>query len=145
MFNILHSVNIFTFISLLLPPVPMPLVGKKKGFFSRRNKNKTQSRLRPANRDVLGGFCYVPAKTVSKIYRKHLAESTGRSRGHREVQGRYTLGLCNWLSTPGYRKWLRDSRRWEGKHTAVGGLADPSGVFHWEFLRLAYLFPSACA
>lgn len=45
----------------------------------------------------------------------------------------------------GYRKWLWDSRPWEGKHTAVGGLADPSGVFHWELLRLAYLFPSACA
>lgn len=87
----------------LSPPPSCPHAPgwEKKGFFSRPNKNKTQSRLRPADRDVLGGFCYVPAKTVSKIYRKHLAESTGRSRGHREVQGRYTLGLCNWLSRPG--------------------------------------------
>lgn len=140
-FNIFHSVNIFTFISLLLPPAPMPLVG----LFLRPNKNKTRPRLRPADRDVLDGFCYVPAKTVSKIYRKHLAESIGRSGGHQEVQGRYTLGVWNWLSRPGYRKWPWDSRPWEGKHTAVGGLADHSGVFHWEFLRLAYLFPPACA
>ena len=49
---------------------------------SRLNKNKTRSRLRPANRDILGRFHYVLAKAVSKIYRKHLAKSTGRSRGH---------------------------------------------------------------
>lgn len=50
----------------------------------------------------------MPTKTVSKIYRKHLAESIGESRGYQEVQGRYTLGPCDWLSRPGYRKWLWD-------------------------------------
>lgn len=60
----------------------MPMVRKKKILFKRPNKNKTRSRLRPADRDVLGGICYVPAKTVSKIYRKHLVESSGSSRGH---------------------------------------------------------------
>lgn len=115
--------------------------GRGGRIFLRPNKNKTWSRLKPADRDVLDGFCYVPTKTVSKIYRKHLAESIGESRGHQEVQGRYTLGPCDWLSRPGYRKWLWDSRPWEGKHTAVGGLAGPSGVFHWEFLQL----PSECA
>lgn len=83
----------------------------------------------------------MPAKTVSKICRKHLAESTGRNRGRREVGGRYTLGPCDWRSRSGYRKWVRDSRPGEGEHTAVcvwggavGGAADPSGIFHREFL-----------
>lgn len=125
----------------------MPLVGEKKIFFLRPNKNKTQPRLRPAHSDVLDGFRYVPAKTVSKIYRKHLAESTGKSRGHQEVEGRYTLGLCNWLSRPGVQEMAVGFQALGGQtHSGGGGgLTDPSGAFHWELLQLTYLFPSACA
>lgn len=99
----------------------MPLVGEKRDFFLRPNKNKTQPRLRPAHRDVLDGFRYVPAKTVSKIYRKHLAESIGKSRGHQEVQGRYTFGLCNWLSRPGVQEMAVGFQALGGQTHSGGG------------------------
>ena len=76
----------------------------------------------------------VPAKTVSKIYRKHLAESTGRSRGHQEVQGRYTLvcvaGSWSWGTGNGCGTPVPHG----GKHITVAGvLADPSDIFNWDF------------
>lgn len=86
----LRFVSILTFISLL--PTPMPLVGRGRGgqldFFLRPNKNKTLSRPRPAAHHVPGGLCYVPAVTVSRICRKHLAEPTGRSqRSVKRIRG----------------------------------------------------------
>lgn len=101
-------------------------------FFLRPNKNKARPRLRPTDRDVLGGFC-VPAKTISKIYRKHLAESTRRSRGHQEVQGRYTP-----LHVTGSRGWGTGNGcgipgPLEGKHTTGGGRGGGACRFLWYF------------
>lgn len=114
-------------------------------FFPRLNKNKTRYRLRLADPDVLGQFCCTPAKAVSKIYRKHLAKSTGRSRGCEKckagtlrvhVTGSGARGTGNGCGIPGLRRANTQLCR---------GLAYLAGVFHREFLSLAYLFPATCA
>lgn len=107
--------------SSLLPPRPRGGEGKQNGCgFSRLNTNKSGSRRRPADRDVLGGFATRRQKPVSKIYRKHLAKSLGRSRGRRTRSGpRDRLpgrGAGNGCGIPGLRR----------AHTAVRGpLAAP--------------------
>lgn len=94
-FNIFHSVNIFISISHLLPPAPRPLVGagKQNGCcFSRLNKNKSGSRRRPADRDVLGGFATRQQRPSARSTGNTLQNPWGEA-----VKGGHAPGPCDWL------------------------------------------------